>query len=63
VPTVGCRTRKRLTDGLGALEKSLSPADVKAVESILPRDAIEGTRYAAALAKLPGNREVSLSNS
>jgi aryl-alcohol dehydrogenase-like predicted oxidoreductase len=47
VPTVGCRTRKQLVDVLGALEKPLSAADVTAVEAILPRDAIEGSRYAA----------------
>lgn len=47
VPTVGCRTRKQLADVLEALEKPLSAADVAAVEAILPRDAIEGSRYAA----------------
>jgi aryl-alcohol dehydrogenase-like predicted oxidoreductase len=47
VPTVGCRTRKQLADVLGALEKPLSAGDVAAVEAILPRDAIAGTRYAA----------------
>jgi len=50
VPTVGARTRKQL-DVLDALDKPLSPADVAAVEAILPRDAIEGTRYAAAQMK------------
>jgi aryl-alcohol dehydrogenase-like predicted oxidoreductase len=48
VPVVGARTRKQLIDVLGALEKPLSPADVAAVEAILPQDAIEGTRYPAA---------------
>jgi aryl-alcohol dehydrogenase-like predicted oxidoreductase len=47
VPVLGSRTRKQLHDVLGALEKPLSPADVAAVEEILPRDAIAGTRYAA----------------
>jgi aryl-alcohol dehydrogenase-like predicted oxidoreductase len=47
VPVIGARTRKQLADVLGALEKPLSAADVAAVEAILPRDAIEGTRYAA----------------
>jgi aryl-alcohol dehydrogenase-like predicted oxidoreductase len=47
VPVVGSRTRKQLHDVLGALEKPLSPADVAAVEAILPKDAIAGTRYGA----------------
>ena len=50
VPTIGARTRKQL-DVLRALDKPLSPADVAAVEAILPKDAIEGTRYAAAQMK------------
>jgi aryl-alcohol dehydrogenase-like predicted oxidoreductase len=45
VPVVGARTRKQLLDVLGALEKPLSPADVVAVEAILPPDAITGARY------------------
>ncbi len=47
VPVVGARTRKQLADVLGALDKPLSPLDVAAVEAILPRDAIAGTRYGA----------------
>ncbi|MHA7634136.1 aldo/keto reductase [Corallococcus sp. M7] len=45
VPVVGARTRKQLLDVLGALEKPLSPEDVAAVEAILPKEAIAGTRY------------------
>ena len=48
VPVVGPRTRKQLNDLLGALDRPLSPADVVAVEAILPEGAIEGTRYPAA---------------
>jgi aryl-alcohol dehydrogenase-like predicted oxidoreductase len=48
VPVVGARTRKQLGDVLGALDKPLAPDDVAALEAILPKDAIEGTRYAAA---------------
>lgn len=48
VPVVGARTRRQLRDVLVALEKPLSPADVAAVEALLPKDAIEGTRYPAA---------------
>jgi aryl-alcohol dehydrogenase-like predicted oxidoreductase len=47
VPIVGARTRKQLADALGALSRPLSPADVAAVEKIVPKDAIAGTRYAA----------------
>jgi aryl-alcohol dehydrogenase-like predicted oxidoreductase len=47
VPVIGSRTRKQLLDVLGALEKPLSQADVAAVEALLPKDAIAGTRYAA----------------
>lgn len=47
VPVLGARTRTQLQDVLGALEKPLSADDVAAVEAILPKDAIEGTRYAA----------------
>ncbi len=47
VPVVGARTRKQLDDVLGALEKPLSSADVLALEAVLPKDAIAGTRYAA----------------
>ncbi len=47
VPLVGARTRAQLTDALVALDKPLAPADVAALEEIVPRDAIEGTRYAA----------------
>jgi aryl-alcohol dehydrogenase-like predicted oxidoreductase len=46
VPVVGARTRKQLDDALGALDKPLSRADVAAVEPLLPREAITGTRYA-----------------
>jgi aryl-alcohol dehydrogenase-like predicted oxidoreductase len=47
VPIVGARTRKQLTDALGALSQPLSPADVAALEAIVPKDAVAGTRYAA----------------
>lgn len=51
VPVIGARTRKQLQDVLGALDKPLSPADVAAAEAILPKDAIEATRYPAAFMK------------
>ncbi|QAT88349.1 aldo/keto reductase family oxidoreductase [Corallococcus coralloides] len=45
VPVVGARTRKQLIDVLGVLERPLSSDDVTAVEAILPKEAITGTRY------------------
>lgn len=45
VPVVGARTRKQLLDVLGVLERPLSSDDVTAVEAILPKEAITGTRY------------------
>jgi aryl-alcohol dehydrogenase-like predicted oxidoreductase len=48
VPVVGARTVAQIEDALGALAKPLSPADVEAVERIVPRDAVAGTRYAPA---------------
>jgi aryl-alcohol dehydrogenase-like predicted oxidoreductase len=51
VPVVGARTREQLQGVLAALDHPLSPADVAAVEAILPKDAIEGTRYPAVFMK------------
>jgi len=45
VPIVGARTRAQLDDALEALEKPLTASDVTALESIVPADAIRGTRY------------------
>jgi aryl-alcohol dehydrogenase-like predicted oxidoreductase len=47
VPTVGSRTRQQIDEALDALDKPLSPADVEALEALLPREGIAGTRYAA----------------
>ena len=47
VPVVGARTRAQVEDALGALEKPLSAADVKALETLVPAQALAGTRYAA----------------
>ncbi|HEX7667906.1 MAG TPA: aldo/keto reductase, partial [Polyangiaceae bacterium] len=48
VPLLGMRTRAQLDDALGALEKTLTQEDVAALEAIVPKGAIEGTRYAEA---------------
>jgi aryl-alcohol dehydrogenase-like predicted oxidoreductase len=45
---IGARTRKQLQDVLGALDRPLSIAEVAAVEALLPKDAIEGSRYPTA---------------
>lgn len=47
VPLIGARTRAQLTDSLGALDKPLGPEDLRALEALVPADAIQGTRYAA----------------
>jgi aryl-alcohol dehydrogenase-like predicted oxidoreductase len=47
VPVVGSRTRAQLDDALVALEKPLSSSDVAALEALVRKDAIGGTRYAA----------------
>jgi aryl-alcohol dehydrogenase-like predicted oxidoreductase len=47
VPIVGARTRSQLADALGALAKPLSQADVAAVEALVAKDSIAGTRYPA----------------
>jgi aryl-alcohol dehydrogenase-like predicted oxidoreductase len=45
VPVIGARTPEQLSDALGALEHPLSRADLEQLESLVPRDAIAGTRY------------------
>ncbi|MET0413874.1 MAG: aldo/keto reductase [Polyangiaceae bacterium] len=48
VPTMGSRTRKQLTEALGALDVRLSASDVALIEQTLPAEAIVGERYQAA---------------
>jgi aryl-alcohol dehydrogenase-like predicted oxidoreductase len=47
VPVIGARTRERLTETLGALDRPLSPDEVAALEKAIPRDAAAGERYPA----------------
>jgi aryl-alcohol dehydrogenase-like predicted oxidoreductase len=47
VPLVGARRRDRLAESLGALELTLTAADIAAIEAAMPAEAIAGTRYAA----------------
>ena len=48
VPLVGARRRDRLTEALGALDVTLTPADLAAVEAAVPAGSAAGDRYAAA---------------
>ncbi len=48
VPVIGARRRDRLTESLGALDISLSPDELAAIEAAVPADQVAGDRYAAA---------------
>ncbi|OUD04337.1 aldo/keto reductase [Streptomyces swartbergensis] len=48
VPLVGARRRDRLTEALGALDVTLDPADLAAIEEAVPPGAAAGDRYPAA---------------
>ncbi|MGW0772146.1 aldo/keto reductase [Streptomyces sp. NPDC054802] len=48
VPLIGARTRARLEEALGALEVTLTDADLAAIEEAVPADAAAGERYPAA---------------
>jgi len=47
VPLVGARTRRRLTEALGATEVNLAPDDLKDIERVMPPGAAAGERYPA----------------
>ncbi len=47
VPLIGAKTRTQLADALGALDRPLGPADLAALEGLVPPDAVAGTRYGA----------------
>jgi aryl-alcohol dehydrogenase-like predicted oxidoreductase len=48
IPRVGSRRRPQLAEAIGAVEVTLTPADLKAIEQAVPRNAAAGDRYAAA---------------
>ncbi|AMW10372.1 aldo/keto reductase [Streptomyces qaidamensis] len=48
VPLVGARRRDRLTEALGALDVTLEPSDLAAIEEAVPAGAAAGDRYPAA---------------
>jgi aryl-alcohol dehydrogenase-like predicted oxidoreductase len=45
VPLIGARTRKQLTESLGALDVALTAAEIAQIEEAVPADAVAGTRY------------------
>jgi len=45
VPLIGARKRERLAESLGALDVTLSPADLARIEAAAPPDAVAGARY------------------
>jgi aryl-alcohol dehydrogenase-like predicted oxidoreductase len=45
VPVVGARTRTQLAESLGALQVTLTLADIGRIEERMPTDAVAGTRY------------------
>ncbi|WP_043660718.1 aldo/keto reductase [Nocardia thailandica] len=48
VPVIGTRRRERLAEAVAALEVTLSPSELAAVEAAAPAGAVAGERYAAA---------------
>ena len=45
VPLLGARSRAQLAESLGALQVTLTPADLELIEAALPASAVSGTRY------------------
>jgi aryl-alcohol dehydrogenase-like predicted oxidoreductase len=57
VPLIGARRRDRLAEALGALEVTLTPEDLAAIERAAPKGAAAGERYAqAGMATLDSER-------
>jgi aryl-alcohol dehydrogenase-like predicted oxidoreductase len=57
VPLVGARRRDRLAEGLGAMDVTLSPEDLAAIERVVPKGAAAGARYPGpAMADLDSER-------
>ena len=48
MPLVGARRRDRLTEALGALDVTLTPAHLAALAKAIPPDAAAGARYVEA---------------
>jgi aryl-alcohol dehydrogenase-like predicted oxidoreductase len=47
IPVIGARTRTQLADALGAVDVTLSAAEVARIEEAVPASAIAGDRYDA----------------
>jgi aryl-alcohol dehydrogenase-like predicted oxidoreductase len=47
VPVVGARTRTQLAESLGALHVELSAEELAEIETLVPAEAVAGTRYDA----------------
>jgi aryl-alcohol dehydrogenase-like predicted oxidoreductase len=45
VPVIGARTRTQLAESLGALQVTLTPADLALIEAAVPATAVAGSRY------------------
>jgi aryl-alcohol dehydrogenase-like predicted oxidoreductase len=45
VPVIGARTRAQLAESLGALQVTLTPADLALIEDAVPATAVAGSRY------------------
>ncbi|MEE3626829.1 aldo/keto reductase [Nitrospirillum sp. BR 11752] len=57
VPLIGARRRDRLAESLGALDVTLTPDDLAAIERAVPKDSAAGDRYNAhAMASLDSER-------
>ncbi len=57
VPLIGARRRPQLVEALAALDVTLAPADIAAIEAAVPKGAAQGDRYpAAAMADLDSER-------
>jgi pyridoxine 4-dehydrogenase len=49
LPVIGARRRDRLSEALGSLDVTLTPAHLKALEDAIPADAAAGARYPEAM--------------
>jgi aryl-alcohol dehydrogenase-like predicted oxidoreductase len=45
VPLIGARTRAQLAESLGALQVTLTPAEIAHIEEAIPVSAPAGSRY------------------
>ena len=46
IPLIGARRRSQLAESLKAIELTLTAQDIARIESVIPADAVAGTRYA-----------------